>query len=169
MHGWGERGFRHWFSFHHVDYRYWTRVVRLSGKAYWAFATEPFLCRLPFLFPFSFFSPTLPLSLVLGGEPGASRSVLDNTQQCIFPASFSKSIYMCFECTPHVCGCQRRREQNIWIPWNWSYKWLWAARHGCSELNLNSLEEQKAFLTINHLFSPTFHFLTRGFLWHLNT
>lgn len=99
---------------------------------------------LPFHLPIHFLPYTSPFFMVLGSEPRASRSMLDNTQQYIFPASFSKSIYVyVFECTPHVCGHQRRPEQSIWSSWNWSYKWLWAARHECPELNLSPLEEQK--------------------------
>jgi hypothetical protein len=28
------------------------------------------------------------------------------------------------------------RDQSPWIPWSWSYKWLWATQYGCWERNL---------------------------------
>lgn len=70
-------------------------------------------------------------------------------------------LFYVYECFFHTCVCAscaysvslevRRRS---WIPWNWSFRWLWAA-FGCWELNLCPLEEKHILLTTEHLSSPT--------------
>lgn len=50
-----------------------------------------------------------------------------------------------------------------WIPWIWSYRYLWAIQQGCWEGNLGPPEEKQVFLMLSYLFNSVKRNLTKQF------
>lgn len=51
-----------------------------------------------------------------------------------------------FVCVPHVFLLSSEGRREHWMPWNWSYRWLWTAIYFW-ESNLGPLEEQPVLFT----------------------
>ena len=65
----------------------------------------------------------------------------------------SANVCVCWlVCVMYVCmGMSEEARRGLWIPWNWTYRWLWAAQCGCWELDLDPLQNQYALLTAEQL------------------
>ena len=74
---------------------------------------------------------------------------------CMCVVYLGRYVYAC-ACmsvsVPCVCGYPQR--PGHWILWNWSYRLLGAAWHGCLELNIGSSQEQQVLITAEPAFEP---------------
>lgn len=67
-------------------------------------------------------------------------------------------IYVCAQCVWLIHRKARSRDQ---IPWDWSFRWLWASIRFL-EIEPKSFEEQPVLLTLSHLFNPMVPFSLYG-------
>jgi hypothetical protein len=92
-------------------------------------------------------------SRLLGQEQTLNKPELQASSLQPFPKTYNKTslpVVRTFKkqnnnvyggCA-QVCVVAHEIQEGHWSPWNWSYRWLWAARSVCCEPNSRPVEEQ---------------------------
>lgn len=91
---------------------------------------------------------------------GSTLPILLHSASIIYLIFLNKTLIMC-SCVCCVCAfvhmwvqvpVESRRQCGV--PWSWSYRYLWAAWHGCWELSMGNLPEQWTFSTVKTSLAP---------------
>lgn len=99
-------------------------------------------------------------------NPGCSLVLSASTCWAISPTLFWKRLfhimcvcvlwgYVCVFVFEDMCVwvlLETRSEH--WIPWSWSYRWLWSTWYRCWEPNMSPLRGQQVSITTEQSFQP---------------